>query len=83
MTATVETTVSKRPRRGPKPQPRPFPMQALEKALRWPGSGRMGMLMGVHPRQVQRWRHNGLTLAQADLAAVRCGFHPSEVWPDW
>jgi len=25
----------------------------------------------------------GLTDQQADRAAVRCGYHPSEVWPEW
>lgn len=25
----------------------------------------------------------GFTYRQADRAAVRCGYHPVEVWPDW
>lgn len=41
-------------------------------------------LLGVHQRQLYRWRHQGLTWAQADLLAVRIGFHPGDVWGrDW
>jgi len=37
----------------------------------------------VHPRQVHRWQHNGLTVNEADRVAVRLGVHPSAIWPDW
>lgn len=36
--------------------------------------------LGIHPRMVYRWRHNGLTWAQADELAVRLGLHPATVW---
>jgi hypothetical protein len=26
---------------------------------------------------------NGLRWSQADVWAIRAGFHPSEVWPEW
>lgn len=38
--------------------------------------------LGVHHRQLYRWRHQGLTWAQADILAVRAGVHPSQVWGD-
>ena len=69
--------------RGQHGQPRPYPLQGLEKALRWPPPGRLAMKLVVHPRQVYRWRKYGLTAEQADELAVRCGLHPAEVWPDW
>jgi hypothetical protein len=40
--------------------------------------------LGVHPRQVYRWRRYGVTWAQADELATRAGWHPAEVWgADW
>ncbi len=36
----------------------------------------------VSTRTVRRWRTNGLTIENADQAAVLAGFHPSEVWGD-
>lgn len=62
---------------------RPYPLQTLEKALGWPPVGRVAMLLALHPNQVRRWRSTGLTAAQADVLAVRCGLHPAEVWRDW
>lgn len=39
--------------------------------------------VGVRPRTVHRWiAEGGIPLDAADLAAVRCGRHPSEVWGD-
>ena len=37
-------------------------------------------VLGVHRRQVYRWRASGVTWAQADELAVRIGLHPSAVW---
>ena len=39
--------------------------------------------VGVHDRQMHRWRVEGLTGCWADRAAVACGLHPAEVWPEW
>lgn len=42
------------------------------------------LTLGVDPRQVLRWRHQGVTWAQADELAVRAGYHPGDVWGrDW
>jgi hypothetical protein len=27
--------------------------------------------------------NEGLTDRQADTWAIRCGYHPAEIWPDW
>jgi hypothetical protein len=37
----------------------------------------------AHPRQVQRWRRDGIPVFSADQAAVQLGFHPAELWPEW
>jgi hypothetical protein len=40
--------------------------------------------LDVHPRQVYRWRRQGVTWATADQLAARVGRHPAEVWgTDW
>lgn len=47
------------------------------------GSTALALSLGVARRQVQRWAHRGLTVAQADVAAVALGLHPAEIWPGW
>lgn len=37
-------------------------------------------LLGVHDRQVSRWRSYGLSDDQADRFAIAAGWHPREVW---
>lgn len=32
---------------------------------------------------MHRYERDGLTIWQADRFAVRLGFHPANVWPDW
>jgi len=39
--------------------------------------------LGVSGSTMQDYRHRGLTERVADRLAVRAGFHPAEVWPDW
>ena len=39
--------------------------------------------LGVRERQLFRWIEYGLTERQADELALRVGYHPCEVWPDW
>lgn len=60
-----------------------FPFGPLELLV----SGSCGLAtaraLGVHPRQVYRWRAGGVTWAQADELAVAVGLHPAEVWPEW
>lgn len=39
--------------------------------------------LGVHDRQVSRWRSYGLTDDQADRFAILVNSHPAILWPDW
>lgn len=41
---------------------------------------RLGLCGNV---QLYRWRRTGLTVEQADVLAIRAGFHPAEVWSSW
>lgn len=73
-----------RPGLGGRPAiPRPFSIDLLEQRLRGRCLLEEAADLGLHPRQIYRWRQSGLTERQADELAVRCGFHPAEVWPDW
>lgn len=47
------------------------------------GYAELGLLLGVSRTTLRRWRTLGLTEEQADRLAIRCGFLPSEVWPEW
>lgn len=37
-------------------------------------------VLGVTRRQVQRYRHEGVSERQADRIAARLGMHPGDVW---
>jgi hypothetical protein len=38
----------------------------------------------VNRQTVRRWINaGGLTSRQADHCAVRLGYHPAELWPEW
>ena len=39
--------------------------------------------LGVGPKQLYRWRENGLTWVAADRVAIRLGVHPVLLWPEW
>ena len=43
----------------------------------------LAALVGVTERTVYRLRVEGLDDHRADLYAVRAGFHPALVWPEW
>lgn len=42
-------------------------------------------IIGVKRHTIVQWRNGGrnFTYWQADQIAVRLGFHPAEIWPDW
>ena len=44
---------------------------------------RIGALTGLSGSNWVHARARGLTDHQADLAAVRLGLHPAELWPGW
>ena len=64
-------------------QPRPFPLEDLERLLPGRCGPERAALLGIQYRQLCRLRHTGLTADQADDLAVAAGYHPSEVWPEW
>jgi hypothetical protein len=48
-----------------------------------PNLKRIAFALGVHPKQLYRWRESGLTWVQADKLAIRAGYHPAEIWSEW
>lgn len=84
-----EVRVQHRPRReilaAPRGEPRPYPFEALEAILGGAGASARALAqrLSISHRSVSRWRRSGLTEAQADELAVRCGMHPCQVWPEW
>jgi hypothetical protein len=42
-------------------------------------------LLGVRRVTVVRWRseNSDLTCWMADEYAIRAGYHPAQIWPDW
>lgn len=43
----------------------------------------MARLFGVDTRQVYRWRHDGITIPQADRLCHLIERHPAEIWREW
>ena len=60
-----------------------FPIAELESCLGGTSAREMAGLLKVSSRTVVRYRRRGLSVVQADRAAVAVGFHPAEVWPNW
>jgi len=65
-----------------------------ENSVRWPvaplwdvaeatSAHHLAELLGVSDRTVVRWLVVGLLDTQADRMAVRLGYHPSMLWPEW
>lgn len=64
--------------------------RAVPKSHRWPAEPLVTAAGGVErvhrildPGELHRAAQTGLTDRQADWWAIRLGFHPGEVWPDW
>ena len=47
------------------------------------GGGQLSKAVGVERHVVRRWQRKGLTVWEADRAAVAAGVHPANVWPEW
>lgn len=63
--------------------------RAHDDGVRWPLEP-LAEIVGLHRAYVSASTNpkairaaGGLTDRQADRAAVRCGYHPSEIWPEW
>lgn len=58
--------------------------EPLEEAVSGSCAAATAIALGVHSRQVYRWRAGGLSWQKADELAVRIGLHPFDVWGrDW
>ena len=51
--------------------------------IQGPNDVRRAELLGVHYRQISRWRKLGLDQFIADRCAIRVGCLPYEIWPAW
>lgn len=75
-----------------------YPLEPLARALKielgeiggdQPGQVPRGLTaIGQHlgvtdPRYLRRLRRRGLPMHLADRGAIRCGKHPSVLWPNW
>ena len=43
----------------------------------------LSRVLGIAPGTIARQRQTGLRVREADLYAVRAGYHPALVWPSW
>lgn len=82
-----DRVAAERSRRLPfEPVERVAALRVLDHWTGGPGQGKTAAVarhLGVDDRQVYRWRDYGITPDQADGFAVRLGFHPLELWPDF
>lgn len=60
-----------------------WPFQPLMDAAKTTNLVVLGETLGVHPRQLTRWRSYGVTDEQAEHLAMRLGLLPDAVWDDW
>ena len=64
--------------------PRPYSISALEDLLGTDDREALAVQLSVSTRTIDRLRAKGaFTETQADVYAVRAGFHPATVWPSW
>ena len=69
---------------GTKNVPRCYNVSALEEMLGTDDKDALAVQLKVSTRTIDRLRAKGaLTEAEADVYAVRAGFHPGTVWPNW
>lgn len=50
---------------------------------RYGGVSALARALGVDRANATRWRRNGIPMDTADRIAVRLGWHPVEIWPEW
>lgn len=60
-----------------------WPFQPLMEASRAPSMKMLGIRLDVDPRQLRRWRDDGITDLWADRLALRLGLMPEQVWDGW
>lgn len=60
-----------------------YPLHELEVLVGWPTAAELASATGASVAAVEKWRLRGLSHEQADRLAVRFGWHPILVWPEW
>lgn len=61
-----------------------FALEDLERFCHAPTPAQLAPRIGVSERTVARWRAaGGLSVGQADRAAVAAGTHPAVIWSCW
>ena len=60
-----------------------FDLDALADAIGATCDGDIAQATDTCRRTVQRWKHTGMSVDQADRAAVRAGYHPANIWLTW
>lgn len=55
----------------------------LDRLLRPASTIEAAERLGVSRRSLSRWRSDGISVPVADQVAIRAGYHPCEVWPEW
>jgi len=74
--------VTERRKPGPAKLPR-LPLAPLIKQMNTATYNDLGLIVGAKRSTMQRAATYGVTIHQADHWAVRCGLHPSSVWPEY
>jgi hypothetical protein len=64
------------------PHPRLFPLRPLLDAAELTESA-LARHVHANGTAIRMAAAAGCTVSEADRWAVRCGFHPAEIWPDW
>lgn len=60
-----------------------FPFDALAEAMRMTPAAAAWHLGISGATEHKRYREGGLSRVVADRLAVKAGFHPASVWPEW
>lgn len=61
-----------------------LPLAPLFEAARTTCQAELARCIGVNRRVLARWVVRGsVPAARADSCAVRLGFHPANLWPEW
>jgi hypothetical protein len=58
-----------------------LPLQPL--TSRYENMSALARALGADRAQVGRWERTGVSPCTADRLAIRLGFHPVELWPEW
>lgn len=59
-----------------------YPLAPLAEAV-GVDTSRLARILGLSGSTWKAYREHGMTERAADRLAVKAGFHPCEIWPDW